>query len=265
MNDLPPGPPRVIRKSAYGRTQLFLPSKNVILREVKCMGGITKHDKVNVYHLLPEIYKQNVVCWHCCEPIQKVEQCIPIPRFYDNSEGVYHVFGATCSPNCTKAYLIEHTTFDRGQSLNVLTRMLQDVYKIYSPVIETPPRPALTRFGGIFDPTNTPKTECTLVEPPFISYCMIAEERAVNVQSIIPSMTRTPQIEEADTFDEPQPPALFEKFMKEQEGDEDMTSHSSTNEAYTVPLPLKRRRGVKSTENAASTSTGPMAKFVKKP
>lgn len=255
MNDLPPGPPRTIRKSAYGRTQLFLPSKDVIMREVKCMGGIKKYDSVNVYHLLPEIYKRpNVVCWHCCEPITRPDQCTPIPRFYDNTERIYHVFGATCGPSCAKAYLIEHTTFDRGQALNVLTRMLQDVYKIYSPVIETPPRPALVRFGGVFDPTSLRHNTCRLVEPPFVSYCMIAEEQAADVQTDLPPMVRQPPIEEADTFDEPQPPALFAQFLNDRAKEEG--THSKET-------PVTRRRREPKVDEGGATITGPMSKFVK--
>ena len=37
-----------IRKSSFGRTQLFLPEANVTLREVKCMGGIQRRDGASV-------------------------------------------------------------------------------------------------------------------------------------------------------------------------------------------------------------------------
>jgi hypothetical protein len=243
MNQLPAAQQRIIRKSSYGRTQLFLPTKGGILREVKCMGGITKHNDVNVYHLLPEIYKSpKISCWHCCETIKNVKECIPIPRYFDSTEKVYHVFGATCSPGCAKAYTIEHTSFDRGHCLNVLTKMFQDVYQLHDSVTETPPRPALVRFGGIFDPKNLPKTQCTLVEPPFISYCMLAEERVDTAQ---PDMTFVRDVEEADTFDEPQPPAMFNSFLE-----------SRTNKKKNED---KRHRAEKS-----EVSEGPMAKFVKR-
>jgi hypothetical protein len=261
MNDPPPGPTRVVRKSAYGRTQLFLPSKGVILREVKCMGGIVKHNQVYIYHVLPEVFKQaNIACWHCCEMIKDKKQCVPIPRFYDNVAKLYHVFGATCSANCAKAYLIEHKTFDRAQSLNVLTKMLRDVYHINHPIIETPPRAALVRFGGIFNPNVLSKTHCTLVEPPFISYSMIAAERAPNAEFEIPT---NPEVEEADTLDEPEPPALFEAFLQKEQKSQYKNENVETKEGQ-----VKRRREVHMTQ-AGHTSTGsmpvgPMAKFVKK-
>lgn len=248
MNDLPPVPPRLIRKSAYGRTQLFLPSKETILREVKCMGGVTRYNRANVYHVLPELMNaSNIACWHCCEPIEDTRKPIPIPRIYDHMEGVYHVFGATCCPGCTKAYIIEHTRFDRGQHINVLTRMLQDVYDVTTPVVETPPRPTLLRFGGLFDPRKMQKTECKLVEPPFISYSMLAEERSGDSDEI--PMTIMSNVEEADTFDEPQPPSMFEEFLTKQANGSDV---------------LKRRRESSSSGSSSTQPTGPMAKFVKR-
>jgi len=45
----------MIRKAPYGRTELFLPSKGTLLREVKCMGGISRYDRASVYHVLPQV------------------------------------------------------------------------------------------------------------------------------------------------------------------------------------------------------------------
>lgn len=239
------------------------------------MGGITRYDKANVYHVLPEVFQRpGIACWHCCELIHDVKTCVPIPRLYDGTEEVFHVFGATCSPGCAKAYIIEHTSFDRGQHLNVFVRMLHDVYGIDSPVVETPPRPALVRFGGVFDPTKVVKTECKLVQPPFVSYCMLAEERA-NEQVALPtpgtassSLQPLHSIEEADTFDEPPPPALFAAYAQRRGA---MTRHADP----VAEAPSKRRRGGDvgggaqggvggaGSTPAPSAPSGPMAKFVR--
>ena len=222
MNELPPVATRMIRKSAYGRTQLFLPSSSTLLREVKCQGGVVRHDAANVYHVLPEVFlaKGPVACWHCCEEIRNVaETGIPLPRVYDSVEKTYHVYGITCSPGCAKSYILEHTTFDRGQHLNVLVRMLREIYGVTGPVVETPPRPALRRFGGSFDPAVQLKAQCRLVQPPFVSYTMLAEERLGDVVTDLPSAVAAADataVEEADTFDEPEPPALFDQFMETQ-------------------------------------------------
>ena len=252
-NNLPPEPVRIIRKSAYGRTQLFLPSKGTVVREVKCMGGVVKYDQANVYHVLPELYTRSVNCWHCCE---KVEKCTPIPRFYDVNEGVFYVYGATCSPNCAKAYIIEHTSFDRGQTLNVLTRMLHDVYDIHTPIIATPPRASLVRFGGFVDATQKVCAEITIVEPPFVSYCMLAQEHAANEEDtqffVCPTVNN---VEEADTFEEPPPPGLYHDFVNQQKQQATLTG----SEHHTT----KRSRDSQTQQNIKENK-GPMAKFVKK-
>lgn len=249
-----PTKPRMIRKSAYGRTELFLPSTGVQLREVKCMSGITQRDDACVYHLLPDACAQpGVCCWHCCEEITNEHTRVPLPRVYDSSERVFHVYGCTCSPACAKAYILEHTTFDRGQQLNVLTKMLREVFGVTWDVCATPPRPALKRFGGFFDPKKQVHAECRMLEPPFVSYCMIVEERATTDINQDRALAPTPMDEET-TLDEPQGPALYEDFMKSV--DKDAASSSALSD---TPKVVKRKR------NAKSTNTGPMARFVNKP
>lgn len=224
-----------VRKSAHGRTQLFLPTAHAVLREVECMGGMTRYDSASVYHTLPPAREGDAVaCWHCCEPIARGE-AIPLPRLYDSAEGVYHVYGATCSPGCAKAYTLEHTAFDRSHHLNVLVRFLREVYGVCGPVVQTPPRPALKRFGGPFDPRSLPRAQCMLVTPPFVSYCMLAEERVTD--SGVASMPDKEVLPTAPpavaALEEPVPPPLFQAFAEEQDAQE---------KAEKNPAPAKRRR-----------------------
>ena len=131
----PPRRARLVRKSAYGRTQLFLPDRGVVMREVKCMGGVLRRDAASVFHLLAEArHEPGAACWHCCEPIDgDPSTVVPLPRLYDAAAQVYHVYGRTCPPGCAKAYVLEHTTFDRGQHLNTLVRMLREVFGVEGP------------------------------------------------------------------------------------------------------------------------------------
>ena len=235
--DPPPPPARLVRKSAYGRTQLFLPASGTVMREVKCMGGVAKRETAHVYHLLPDARDaEGACCWHCCEEIPPGAPVVPLPRVH--ADGVYHVYGRTCSPGCAKAYVLEHTTFDRGQHLNVLVKMLREVYGVEGPVHETPPRPALRRFGGPFDPRSQPRAACRLVEPPFVSYCMLVEERAACEE--VPS---APAVEEADTLDEPPPPGLFADYARRR------------GEESAPPAPKRKR-------TSPGSSQGPLARFV---
>lgn len=231
MNDAPPQPTKLVRKTAYGRTSLFLPTPTMVMREVKCMGGIEQHTNACVYHVLPPAHEQSgVCCWHCCEPITGTP--IPLPRTYDPSEKTYHVYGATCGPPCALAYVIEHTSFDRGQHINVLMKMLREVFHVSEPITAAPPRAALKRFGGIFDTTTrSKKTELSLIQPPFVSYCMIAEERATDDDVTL---------EESDSINAPPPPSMYAEYLQ-------------SAEATATP---KRA--------AEPSRQGPMSKFVKK-
>ena len=245
-----PNQQRRIRKSTHGRTDLFLPTSSAIIREVKCMGGITRYDSASVYHILPEVYKsdQPIVCWHCCEEIEDKNSLVPIPRVFDSVERMYHVFGATCSSGCAKAYILEHTSFDKGQQLNVLAKMLRDVFGSCDPVVETPPRSALRRFGGVFDPKAVRRVRCQVVQPPFVSYTMLIEERlAGESKGIVPALPMdTSAVEEADTLDEPQPPSIFADFLRHR---------AAASEQPPPSAPIKRRR---------DTADGPMTRFMKK-
>lgn len=219
------------------------------------MGGIKKRETANVYHMLGDArHATGTCCWHCCEVITDERTVIPLPCMYDSSENLYHVYGRTCSPGCAKAYVLEHTTFDRGQHLNVLIRMLRDVYEITGPVVETPPRPALKKFGGVFDESTIPKVHSRIVTPPFVSYCMLLEERGNDdMECTFPasSVTQDSAFELEDNISEPQPPAAFEEYIasRQQERDE---SH--------VEVPMRRRR-VTTAREKASDASGPMSKF----
>lgn len=193
-----------LRKSAYGRTQLFLPTTGTILREVKCVGGIARVRAPCVYHPLET---RAACCWHCCEPLDR--EPMPIPRLYDAVEGAYYVYGATCSPECAKAYILEHSSFDRAAQLTTFARMLRDVYAVVDAVTETPPRSCLRRFGGPFEPRGA-RVLCRVSEPPFVSYCMVVEEHAPPE-----TVTPPPVVEEADTFDEPPPEGMYDAFLVE--------------------------------------------------
>lgn len=241
-------PARLVRKSSYGRTQLFLKDSHVAMREVKCMGGITRKGVANVYHMLPDARDTpGAACWHCCEPVHNVHSVVPLPSAYDPQEGVFHVYGRTCSPACAKAYILEHATFDRGQHLNLLTKMLRDVYGVRHAVVETPPRPALRRFGGVFDPTAQPRAECRLITPPFVSYCMIIEEHMGQPSAVA-----------EETLEEPQPPAAFDEFLTVRaSGEGSSSAHASATARISAvhSTPSTRKR-------PAVAHAGPMSRFV---
>ena len=179
---LPPKIDQTLRKSAFGRTNLFLTTSNALFREIRCSASsATRQASASVFH--PH-HGNNAhekpagcVCWHCCH--QYEGNGFRLPRIFDPTDNIFHVYGWFCSANCAKAYILEHSTFDRGYQMNIFVRMLRDVYGIDTSINEAPPRMSLTMFGGPFDIESfrTQKNVCLLVTPPFVSYCMLIEER----------------------------------------------------------------------------------------
>jgi hypothetical protein len=134
--------------------------------------------------------------------------------------------------------------------------MMHEVYGIQTPIIATPPRPTLVQFGGFVDATQKVCTEITVVEPPFVSYCMLAQEHAAKEdESQLLLCSSISNLEEADTFEEPPPPGLYHEFVNEQKQHTTLPapSHHST----------KRSRDSRTQQNIKENK-GPMAKFVKK-
>jgi hypothetical protein len=160
------------------RSKLSLEGNDTILREV-CMNA-DKSIVSGVYHTHlgnQSETKPDTVCWHCCHPYEG--EGIRLPRLYDQVSGIYHVHGWFCSANCAKAYILEHSTFDRGYLINVFMRMLREVYSIHDTVIEAPPRLSLRMFGGALDIDSfrTVKNVHQIHSPPFVSHIMVVEER----------------------------------------------------------------------------------------
>ena len=267
-------PPRAeygtLRKSAFGRTNLFLKTSNAIFREIRCSASsTTRQASASIYHAhtgnnateKPE----SCVCWHCCHGFDG--EGFRLPRIYDPTENVYHVYGWFCSANCAKAYILEHSTFDRGYQMNIFVRMLREVYKIDCSINEAPPRMSLKLFGGPFDIESFRKQTnvCLNITAPFISYCMLIEERQpiLNIgeqtnpnqrgsvrglrrPTEVPSMSRLTE----DICGGPEEEGMYSEFLKRNE--------PSTSEDLQMPPPKRTRTSTKAAKTAHGTG---LAKF----
>lgn len=169
------------RKSAFGRTNLFLKTSSALFREIRAPASTARQSKVGIFHAHAgnngSEKPLNCACWHCCHEYEGTG--VRLPRVFDPTEQLFHVYGWFCSANCAKAYILEHSTFDRGYQMNIFVRMLREVYGIEESIEEAPPRLSLQMFGGPFDIKSFRKqlNVCTIVTPPFVSYCMLIEER----------------------------------------------------------------------------------------
>jgi hypothetical protein len=160
--------------------------------------------------------------------------------------------------------------------MNIFVRMLRDVYGIEGSVTEAPPRLSLKMFGGPFDIESFRKQTmtCSIVTPPFISYCMLIEER--NPHTVVgdggshetrqrgtvrglrrPTTKVMEGVCDTDELCAPENDGMYNSFLKERI--EDMTEETTT-----VPPAAKKprvARATRATATSASSSSSGLAKF----
>jgi hypothetical protein len=143
--------------------------------------------------------------------------------------------------------------------MNIFVRMLRDVYGIDKQINEAPPRLSLNMFGGPFDieTFRTEKNICLTVTPPFVSHCMLIEERqpignigekTVSRCSVrgLKRPTEQPPSEVCDDICTPKLEGMYKTFLNTK--NEDVSDQAQ-------PLPKKTRTMKK------PPSSGGLAKF----
>lgn len=266
-----------LRKSAFGRTNLFLKTSNVIFKEIRCSASSTTRQAcASIFHTHGGNNAcekpNNCVCWHCCHSYEGTG--FRLPRIFDPADAVYHVYGWFCSANCAKAYILEHSTFDRGYQMNIFVRMLRDIYNIHASVNEAPPRLSLSMFGGPFDiQTFREQTNvCLTLTPPFISHCMLIEERQpianVGEQTTMtqrgsvrglrrPTETSKTNSSGDDDICAPEVESMYMEFLSKQESTQAASSSSNP--------PAPKRAKTKGTAKSMSPPSGVgLARFASK-
>lgn len=256
------------RKSAFGRTNLFLKSSSALFREIRAPATSARQADTSIFHVHRGNHESdkpdNCACWHCCHEYDGTG--FRLPRVYDPAEQMYHVYGWFCSANCAKAYILEHSTFDRGYQINIFVRMLREIYQIEQSIEEAPPRLSLRMFGGPFDIESFRKQRntCSIVTPPFVSYCMLIEERhpsgSIPTQTVSSSrgtvrgLTRpiakqTP----SSTHDlgEPQSPGMYAAFLS----DKNTTIGIGEGDSCTTDIPDKTPEVGTTRKRSSSAST----------
>ena len=215
-----------VRRHAHARTDLFLGDPNVVFRDIRCMGGVVRREDASAYHTLAPAFAAAAAgtsCWHCCEPIAADGVVVPLPRAYDDVTGAFHVYGRTCSPGCAKAYIIEHTSFDRSQHLALLFKMLRQAFGVVGPVVERR-RARAAPPGGPSDPSRR-AAACT---PPPGAALRLAQHAGGGASARRPCRRPTRRArcreprrgaaedtagDEEGEFAEPAPPPLFDAFV----------------------------------------------------
>ena len=261
--------PSTIHKSAFGRTSLFLTGDDrVLTRNIRTVSGAMRRRDGSMYHNLSQCasHVDEIHCWHCCEPIKG--DSFVVPKSYDAGSNLFYVYGHFDSLACCKAFILEQSSFDHGHQMNVFSKMVRDVYGIDDDIVEAPPRVSLKRFGGPFDAKDIKRRgiRARLVEPPFVSYCMLVEER--NVQDSVSdtlgaaiggasSSTAAGATVDDDEFSEPPPQAMYDSFTQKIGKSIDTVS-SSTPTVFSNATTKRRKTKVSSsdTDDGLSEAAG---------
>ena len=135
----------------------------------------------------------------------------------------------------------------------MFTKMVREVYGIENDIWQAPPRITLQKFGGPFDIAKFKKKpfKSRIIEPPFVSYCMLAEERptetfiADTLGIRIDDDCDAKSTVDDDEFAEPPPVSMYDTFLKEH----------STDEVQITSEPPKKKR---------NSSSGKLSKFMNK-
>lgn len=262
-----------LRKSAHGRVSLFHTPNNVQTRNIRISSGLHR-DKSAVYHKLLE-RKQDIACWHCCEMICRTDPLYQVPRSYDPSLDSFYVYGAFCTLACCKAYIESCDAFVKWHQMTIFHKMTSVVYGIHEPIVAAPPRISLQKFGGVMsiDAFRKLPKPTAIIEPPFVSYCMLLEERTsdpssnvtevqnpieINVEAVVSGGQRAKQqMREPmnDDFSEPPPNSMYDTYV---------STHAGAATQADGAARKKRTRKADGSIVAAAPGGGTLRRFQKK-
>lgn len=207
-----------LRKSAFGRTSIFTDvDPRTSIHCVRTASAATQRIDGALYHDLADASKrvETLCCWHCCEPMDPEGPHFAIPKTFNAAENMFYVYGHFDCLACCKAYIMAESGFDRGHQVNTFMQMAREVYACSEDIVEAPPRVSLRKFGGPFDMDEFRQkpTVARVVSPPFVSYCMLAEECATHNDEYM----RIGEVDD-DVFAEPAPVSLYDEFCAQDKG-----------------------------------------------
>lgn len=135
------------------------------------------------------IEKTNIVCWWDTCNFDTIPCFIP-DKYYNNK---YYVFGCFCSFNCALAYNMNMNDYRAQTRHSLIKKLCSHLYSSTDPVIASPEREILEKFGGnitIEDFRNKSillRKEYKLTLPPMIPLIPIIEESTRDSNIIVPA------------------------------------------------------------------------------
>lgn len=121
----------------------------------------------------------NIYCWYCRLPFVTIP--IPIVQQYDSTKELYDVYGVTCSPACSKSYIMQMRNNDTRTRLMWQCKMLIEVFgwPADKPIPTAHPWQALDVFGGYMPVEvwrkHQPGMRIELKMPPFVPFHIFQE------------------------------------------------------------------------------------------
>lgn len=99
-------------------------------------------DNVNGKEIIIE--KTNIHCWWCAHKFDNFP-CF-IPTKFEN--GVYHVYGIFCTPNCACAYNLSKNDYKKYDKNSLLIKFYSEIIGNIVDIKPAPDKEVLVKFGG---------------------------------------------------------------------------------------------------------------------
>ena len=148
----------------------------------------------------------NLSCWYCRLPFKTVP--VPLVQQYDPVKDQYDVYGITCSPACSKAFIARRNCNDARTRLIWQSKMLIDVFgwPADQPIPMADDWEAIDQFGGWMTidewRKNKPGVKIRVRKPPFVPFHIFTETEHGALSTVDQTTAGFSQAEQADTLEE---------------------------------------------------------------
>jgi len=153
-----------------------------------------KENKINILIQLAHCNKMekwpektNICCIWCCHEFDNTPWGIP----YKYEDGLFHLFGIFCSPNCAASYIFNNLSYsnNKWEYFSLLNLLYYKIYNTIKEIYLAPSKLSLKKFGGCMEideyRDKLDKDNIYLLKfPPSISIIPVIEEINENKYNI---------------------------------------------------------------------------------
>jgi len=148
----------------------------------------------------------NIHCWYCRLPFGTTP--VPIVQQYDPVKDLYDVYGITCSPACSKAFISRNNNNDSRTRLMWQSKMLIEVFgwPRDKPIPTADDWEAIDVFGGYMTIDEWRKTKpgikIRIKKPPFVPFHIFVETEYKGLSVIDQTTDECAIADQADTLEQ---------------------------------------------------------------